>query len=124
MTKITDDLEELTRVEEYMMDDAEIAVVCYGATARPASTAIDDARKMGIKVGMVRMLITWPFPYPYIEKISEKVKAMLVPEMNMGQMYHPIKEAAFGRCKVVPWNKIGGEMHLPHEMLAGIKEVA
>ena len=71
----------------------------------------------------LRFQTTWPFPYPYIEKLSENVKGILVPEMNMGQLVHPIKEAAFGRCKVLPWNKIGGEMHLPHEILAGIKEV-
>jgi 2-oxoglutarate ferredoxin oxidoreductase subunit alpha len=69
------------------------------------------------------MLIAWPFPYPYFEKLSEKAKVILVPEMNMGQMVHPIREAAEGRCKVVASNKIGGEMHLPHEIMKAIKEV-
>ena len=123
MEKITDDLEELTKIEEYQMEDAEIVFVGYGATARPVATAIDVARKEGIKVGMVRMLFTWPFPYPYIENLGDKAKVILVPEMNMGQLYHPIKEAIFGKCKVVPLNKIGGEMHLPHEILKAIKEV-
>jgi 2-oxoglutarate ferredoxin oxidoreductase subunit alpha len=124
MAKVTDDLDKLTRIEEYNMDDAEIVIACYGATARPVTTAIDEARAKGIKVGMVRMIITWPFPYPYFEKLAEKAKVMIVPEMNMGQMVHPIREAADGKCKIVPMNKIGGEMHLPHEVMKAIKEVA
>jgi 2-oxoglutarate ferredoxin oxidoreductase subunit alpha len=121
VSKITGNMDKLLRVEELMLDDADVAVVCYGATARPAQTAIEDARAMGIKVGMARMLITWPFPYAYFEKLAGKVKAMLVPEMNLGQMVHPIREAAGGQCKVQPLGKIGGEMHLPSEILMGIK---
>jgi 2-oxoglutarate ferredoxin oxidoreductase subunit alpha len=123
MEKITDDAEKLVKVEEYMMEDADIAVICYGATARPAQTAVEDARRLGIKVGMVRLLIAWPFPYSYFAKLSERVKKVLVPEMNMGQMVHPIREALDSKVKVYPMNKIGGETHLPVDILKGIKEV-
>ena len=124
MEKVTDDLDELIDVEEHNMDDAEILIATFGATARPAQTAMEDARQEGIKVGMMRMLITWPFPAPYFENLSKKIHTVLVPEMNMGQMIHPIKEAIAGKCKVVGSNKIGGEMHLPEELLKAIKEVA
>jgi len=124
MEKVTDDLDELLDVEEHNLDDAEIVIATYGATVRPAMTALEDARSEGIKVGLVRMLITWPFPYSYFENLGDKVKTILVPEMNMGQMIHPIKEAVGGKCKVVGTNKIGGEMHLPDEILKEIKEVA
>ena len=117
ITKITDDREELTDVEEIELDDAEIAIVTYGASARPAESAVELARKKGIKVGMLRIKLAWPFPRKVITDLSKKVNTIIVPEMNLGQMYHVVKEWAAKDCNVVLAPKIGGEMHLPLELL-------
>ena len=115
-TKITDDRDKLTMVEKINLNDAEIAFVVYGATARPAESAMMMAREKGKKVGMLRLKLVWPFPIKEIQKLADKVDKIIVPEMNLGQIVHPVREYADGKCKVVSAPKIGGEMHLPMEL--------
>jgi len=116
-SKITDDADKLVLTEEQRLDDAEMIFVAYGASARPAETAMELARRDGIKVGMLRLKLVWPFPDKIINKISKRVDKIIVPEMNLGQIVHPVREAACGNCEVVGASKIGGEMHLPDELL-------
>jgi len=115
-TKITDDREKLTMVEKLQLDDAKIAIVTYGATARPAETAMEMAREKGIKVGMLRLKLVWPFPIKEIQNLAAQVDKIIVPEMNLGQIVHPVREYTDGQCEVVSVPKVGGEMHLPHEI--------
>ncbi len=115
--KITDDIDKITSVEKINLDDADIAFVTYGASARPAESAMEMGRKKGIKVGLLRLKIVWPFPVKEIQKLAGKVDKIIVPEMNLGQIVHPVTEYACGQCEVVSAPKIGGEMHLPHELL-------
>jgi 2-oxoglutarate ferredoxin oxidoreductase subunit alpha len=121
--KITDDIDKLTMIEKMNLDDADIVFITYGASARPAETAMEMARAKGKKVGLLRLKIVWPFPEKIINKLAKQVDKIIVPEMNLGQIYHPIKEAACGLCEVVCAPKIGGEMHLPQELLSylGVK---
>jgi 2-oxoglutarate ferredoxin oxidoreductase subunit alpha len=124
ITKITDDRDELVDVERIDLDDAEIAFVTYGASARPAESAVAMARAKGIKAGMLRMRICWPFPRDVIRDLSKKVRIIVVPEMNLGQMYHSVSEYAVKDCEVISAPKVGGEMHLPQELfeiLEGLK---
>lgn len=115
-TKVSEDREKLTMVEKLFLDDADIAIVTYGATARPAESAMKMAREKGIKVGLLRLKLVWPFPIKEIEALAGKVDTIIVPEMNLGQIVHPIREYSAGKCKIVSAPKIGGEMHLPHEI--------
>jgi 2-oxoglutarate ferredoxin oxidoreductase subunit alpha len=115
MEKITRDREKITMFEEKYMDDADMAVVAYGITARSALTAVEMARKKGIKAGYFRMVSVWPFPIKEIERIGQTVKKIFVPEMNLGQIVHPIREYSCAEC--VPVSKIGGEVHQPREIL-------
>jgi 2-oxoglutarate ferredoxin oxidoreductase subunit alpha len=115
-SKITDNADKLVMVEELNLEDADIAFVTYGATARPAESAMEDLRKKGIKVGMLRLKLVWPFPDKLITKLSKNVDKIIVPEMNLGQIVHPIREYAGKHCEVVSAPKIGGEMHLPDEL--------
>jgi 2-oxoglutarate ferredoxin oxidoreductase subunit alpha len=121
--KITDDIDKLTMIEKMNLDDADIVFITYGASARPAETAMEMARAKGKKVGLLRLKIVWPFPEKIVNKLAKQVDKIIVPEMNLGQIYHPIKEAACGLCEVVCAPKIGGEMHLPQELLSylGVK---
>jgi 2-oxoglutarate ferredoxin oxidoreductase subunit alpha len=115
--KISDDADKLVSVEKQNLDNADTIFVTYGASSRPAETAMFMARKNGKKVGLLRMKTVWPFPEKIISKLAKDVDKIIVPEMNLGQIYHPIKEAACGNCEVVSAPKIGGEMHLPEELL-------
>jgi 2-oxoglutarate ferredoxin oxidoreductase subunit alpha len=114
--KIQDDADKLVMVEELNLDDADIAFVTYGATARPAESAMEMARKNGMKVGLLRLKLVWPFPDKLITKLAKQVDKIIVPEMNLGQMFHPVSEFACKHCEVVSAPKIGGEMHLPMEL--------
>jgi 2-oxoglutarate ferredoxin oxidoreductase subunit alpha len=114
--KITDDADKLVWVDRINLDDADIAFVTYGASARPAESAMEMGRKKGIKVGLLRLRIVWPFPEKEIAKLAKQVDKIIVPEMNLGQIYHPVREFAEGNCEVVSAPKIGGEMHLPDEL--------
>ncbi len=116
VSKITDDREALTNVEKIELDDAEIAFVTFGASARPAESAVRMARKKGMKVGMLRMKLVWPFPRKVVHDLSKKVNTIIVPEMNLGQMVHPITEYAAKDCEIISAPKVGGEMHLPDEL--------
>jgi len=115
--KITSDREKLTMVEKTGLEDADVAFVSYGASARPAAYAVNQARKMGIKAGLLRLKLIWPFPIKEIQELSEMVKTIVVPEMNLGQIVHPVREYTQGNCDVVAAPKIGGETHHPRELL-------
>jgi 2-oxoglutarate ferredoxin oxidoreductase subunit alpha len=117
--KVNRDREKITMYEEKYTDDCDIAVVSYGITSRSALTAVEIAREKGIKVGYFRMISAWPFPIKQMKELGEKVKKIYVPEMNLGQIVHPIREYSCAECVSVP--KIGGEVHLPTEILHALK---
>lgn len=108
--------------EEYLMDDAEICVVAFGITSRVTKNAINEARKNGVKVGMIRPITLWPFPKKPLYEASDKCKAFISVEMNMGQMIEDIELAI--RCKkpVYLCNRVGGMIPTPEEVLAKIEE--
>ena len=122
-SKISDDADKLVMVEEQNLDDADIVFVTYGASARPAETAKDIARKNKKKVGLLRLKMVWPFPEKVITKLAKQVDTIIVPEMNLGQVFHTVKEAACAHCEVISAPKIGGEMHLPDELVKVVKGV-
>jgi len=113
---------ELTFYEEVQLDDAEVAVVSYGISARVAHGAIELARKEGIKVGMLRLITAWPFPEEVVAGLATKVRAFVAVEINLGQMSREVERAARGQAPVVGVYHAGGRIHTPEEVLAGIKE--
>jgi len=115
-SKITDDADKLVMIEQLNVDDADTVFVTYGATARPAESAMEIARKKGKKVGLFRLKLVWPFPEKEIIKLAKNVDKIIVPEMNLGQIVHPVREFSEGYCEVVSAPKIGGEMHFPDEL--------
>ena len=110
--------------EEYMMDDAEICIVACGITARVSRNAIVEARKQGIKVGMLRPITLWPFPKKAMAAAAEKVNAFLCVEMNMGQMKEDVELAIRCRKPVELCCRVGGMIPTPDEVLEHIKKIA
>ena len=110
--------------EEYMMDDAEICIVAFGVAARVSQNAIDEARKQGIKVGMIRPITLWPFPKDVLNKAADKVNSFISVELNMGQMIEDIELAT--RCKkpVLLCNRTGGMIPTTQNVLDKINEAA
>jgi 2-oxoglutarate/2-oxoacid ferredoxin oxidoreductase subunit alpha len=111
------------RAESYLVDDADIVLVAYGASARVCRSAIDAARKKGIKAGMVRPITLWPFPEKAIEACIGKTKAFLCVEMSMGQMVDDVRLVSNGRTPVKFFGRTGGMVPTPAEVLAQIEKI-
>jgi 2-oxoglutarate ferredoxin oxidoreductase subunit alpha len=119
--KIDSKREKIVKVEEKYMKDAKVAVVSYGAAARPSLGAVKKARKKKKKVGFLRLITIWPFARKQITELGKKVDIILVPEMNLGQISREIER--FVDCEVISVPKIGGIAHSIDEIYAKIAEV-
>ncbi len=108
------------RWEEFMLDDAEIVVVAYGASARIAKNAIRAAREKGVKAGLIRPISLWPFPTDILRKTAEKAKAFVSVELSMGQMINDIRLAIDCSRPVYLCNRVGGMVMTPDEVEAVI----
>jgi len=118
--KIRKNEDKIIRVEETMLDDADVAVVAYGIVARSALSAVRKAREKGIKAGLLRLITLWPFPEKRVAQVAKQVKAIVVPEMNCGQMVLEVERAA-KETPVAFLSKLGEEPHTPLEILEEIR---
>jgi 2-oxoglutarate ferredoxin oxidoreductase subunit alpha len=112
---------ELLDVEGRFLDDADVVVLAYGSSVRPAMQAVSQAREKGIKAGCLKLRIVWPFPDSVIYKLAEQVDLIVVPEMNVGKIAREVERAVRGRADVKSLPKLGGSLHTPKEILAGIE---
>lgn len=108
--------------EEFMMDDAEICIVAFGIAARVSQNAVVEARKQGIKAGMIRPITLWPFPKKRLYEAAQQVKSFISVELSMGQMVEDIELATKCMRPVMLCNRVGGMIPSPEEVLAKIKE--
>ncbi|MDO5014805.1 MAG: 3-methyl-2-oxobutanoate dehydrogenase subunit VorB [Clostridia bacterium] len=109
-----------TLYENYLMNDAEICIVAFGISARVSKNAIDEARKMGVKVGMIRPITLWPFPKKPFKDAVTKVKKIITVEMSMGQMIEDVKLASECKVPVELCNRTGGMIPTPEQVLQAI----
>ena len=100
LRKVDNNRDKICKNEEFYLDDAEIAVFAYGVSAKSAKFAVKELRKKGIKAGLLRPLTIWPFPEKAVEELSKQVRAIIVPEMNLGQIVYEVERVAQGRCEV------------------------
>ncbi len=105
------------RFEKIGTEDADYLIIAFGTVARIALKAIEDAREQGIKVGLLRPITLWPFPTKEIERLSHKVKGILVVELNAGQMIEDVRLAVGRRMKVCHFGRMGGIIPNPSEIL-------
>lgn len=112
------------RAEEYLVDDADIVVVAYGASSRVSRSAVNQAREMGLKAGLVRPITLWPFPTDAIKRAAGTAKEILVVEMSMGQMVDDVRLAVNGAKPVSFYGRTGGMIPTPGDVLSEIKKLA
>ncbi len=110
------------RFEKLNCEDAEYLIVAFGSMARIGQKAMELAREEGIKVGMLRPITLWPFPTKAIAEYANKVKGMLVTELNAGQMVEDVRLAVNGRVKVEHFGRLGGIVPDPDEIVTALKE--
>ena len=109
--KIRKYVDNIVEVRETHVEDAEVIIISYGVTSRPALKAMEQARKSGIKVGSLKLDTVWPFPEKRVAELAKKVKAFAVPEMNFGQIVLEVERCSYGNANVffVPHGEKGVE---------------
>ncbi|MBQ8640870.1 MAG: 3-methyl-2-oxobutanoate dehydrogenase subunit VorB [Clostridia bacterium] len=110
--------------EEYMTDDADIVLVAFGITARICKSAVNAARAVGIKAGLLRPITLWPFPKAAISAAADRAKALMSVEMSMGQMIDDVRLAVNGKKPVYFYGRTGGMIPSVEEVEAEIKKLA
>lgn len=115
-------VENEVRYHEIMVEDAELVIVAYGATARICKTAIDMARAEGLPVGLFRPISLYPFPEPQIKALADSGKRFLTIEMSCGQMVEDVKLAVNGKSEVGFYGRSGGGVPSPTEILEVIRQ--
>jgi 2-oxoglutarate/2-oxoacid ferredoxin oxidoreductase subunit alpha len=121
--KVDANVDDIVQFEEYLLDDAEVAIVAFGSTSRSARFAVNEARKAGIKAGLFRIKTFWPFPDKQIAALGAKVKGIITPEMNLGMCTGEVKRCVEGKTQVTGIFRVDGEPINPGQILDKIKEV-
>jgi 2-oxoglutarate ferredoxin oxidoreductase subunit alpha len=106
------------------VDDCDILVVSFGSSAMSALSAVRRARGQGVKAGMLRLKTIWPFPTDLVRDLAASAKAVLVPEMNLGQLAYEVERSVGCRAPVVRIGKVNGDLFRPDEIYERIMEVA
>jgi len=122
MDKVIKNADDICRYDEIELDDAEVVVISYGISSRVASRAVRLAREQGLKVGMLRLIVCWPFPEKKIRELAEQANAFVVPELNYGQLFYEVERCAGGKARsyLVPHG--GGSVHKPEVIFEAIRE--
>ena len=121
--KIEDNKDDIVETDEYLLDDADIAIVAFGSTARAAKSAVDTLREEGIKAGLFRPITIWPLADKPLVELAKKVSRIVVVEMNLGQYYLEVDRVAGKYTKVDRFGRVNGDLITPQEIVDFVKEV-
>lgn len=122
--KIRNNADKICQYEEIDTDKADVVLVSYGITSRVSMLAVQMAKENGIRVGVLRLKVVWPFPEKKIRELAGKVAAFVVPELNMGQIVHEVALCVGGKAKVISVPHAGGTVHEPEVIFKAIQEAA
>jgi len=117
--KIMNNVDKIVDYEAYNIESCDVGVVSFGCTSRAVFETVELAKEKGTKVGFVRLKTLWPFPEKIVREMAQNAKAVVVPELNMRELFYEVDRAVHGAAPVIPVNKVGGgEMITPEELLA------
>ena len=120
--KIVSNKDDIIRTKNIYLDDADVVVVAYGISARSARQAVQYARAVGIRAGLIKLETVWPFPEELIRDVATRVRALIMPEINAGQMVLELQRCAGGACPVHLVSNLGGSIIHPAVILDAIKK--
>jgi 2-oxoglutarate ferredoxin oxidoreductase subunit alpha len=112
------------RYFEQDMEDADYVVVGFGTAGRVAQTAVKQARAKGLRVGVFRPISLFPFPEQRLIELAERVRGILVVEMNAGQMLQDVQRLVGQRAPIEFYGRMGGTVPLPDEVLDALNRLA
>jgi 2-oxoglutarate ferredoxin oxidoreductase subunit alpha len=122
--KVRKHADEIIWLEEDGVDGSEVVVMAYGISARVVQPAIAKAREHGIKVGFIKMVTVWPFPEKRVKELAGQVNAMIMVEMNYGQVFLEMDRCAAGQCGTSVVGHAGGTVHNPDDIYDAIRGAA
>ena len=120
--KIRKNLDDIIRTESYRLDDAEIIIISYGVSSRTSMAAVDEARGIGIKAGLLRLITVWPFPENQIRKLANQAKGFVTVEINLGQIHHEVERCVGRKIPAYLVGHPGGSIISPERVLDVLKE--
>jgi 2-oxoglutarate ferredoxin oxidoreductase subunit alpha len=120
--KIRSNRDSIVRTENVYLDDAEVVVVAYGISARSARQAVREAREKGIRAGLIKLETVWPFPEELIRSVASRVRALVMPEINAGQMVLELERCAGGACPVRLVAHYGGALIHPAKVFDAVRK--
>ena len=120
--KIRNNLDDIIETESYRMDDAEIVIVSYGVSVRTGLAAVDQARALGYKAGLLRLVTVWPFPEAMIREIATRVKGFITVEINLGQIHYEVERCTGGKAPAYLVGSAGGKIIHPDKVLECIQK--
>ena len=121
--KIRNNVDDIIEYQEIETSDAEIIIVAYGISTRPALKALEMARENGIKCGMLKLITIWPFPERKIKELASQIRGFVVPETNYGQISLEVERCAAGKTKTTLISHAGGAIFHPDEILKVISKL-
>ncbi len=122
--KIHEKRDDIAITKKWFLEDAEILIISYGCSARSSKEAVSLAREQGLKVGLLQLHTIWPFPDRIVKEQLKKCKAVLVPEMNLGQLIGEVEKLQQDSKPIVGVNRVDSELITPEEIIAKVEEVS
>ncbi len=119
--KILNHRRTMVETEDYFLEDSEMALIAYGFTARTSLYVVKRLRKEGIRIGLLRLKTLWPFPEEAVVGLGKKVKKVIVPEMNLGQVAGEVKK--YCSCEVIPVGQTNGEVIRPETISEVLRKI-
>ncbi len=114
--KITQGFHEIQKVQRFMLDDADVSVIAYGSVSRAARQAVKEARREGVRAGLLQLITLFPFPRSSVESVLKQCRGVVVPEMNVGQISREVKRVNRWECKVEKYNRVDGRLITPKQI--------
>lgn len=119
-SKIDQAKAEISLTREFCVEDCRILVVSYGISSRSAYRAVKEARKQGVKAGLLTLNTIWPFPEEALLRAAQNADKVIVPELNLGQLKLEVDRVLAGSVPVEGVTKVNGEIFAPEEILSRI----
>ena len=121
--KIEKNVDDITITRKYNLDDAEVGFITFGCSVRSTMTAVDMLRAKGVKAGMLQIVTIWPMPEKEIREVLSKVKTVVIPEMNLGQLAGEVRKFNDYGCKIIQANRTDGILITPQQILEKLEEM-
>lgn len=120
--KIEKNADDITITRSYRLDDADVALISFGCSARSSLTAVDRLREKGVKAGLLQLVTVWPMAEKQIRAVLSRVKTVVVPEMNLGQVAGEIRKFNDYGCKIIQANRTDGILISPQQIIDRLEE--